>query len=150
MNLTELNYDDLLFIATNMRDDDKKEIYATRWSNSPIDLARDGMQFSPWSYIVHLERPICAIGAAPMHPGVWAVWMFATDEFPLIGLSLTKWVKRAFMPSLRYFGHRAECRSWSGHHSAHKWLENLGAIRESVLKDYGKNREDFYLYVWRN
>ena len=150
MKLTSLNYPELLFIASNMRQDDRREIFATRFNESNEDLARDAMMFYDSSFLLHKERPICAIGAAQMHPNVWSVWMFATDEFDKIGLSATRFVRNIFIPELRKRGHRAECKSWDGHKIAHKWLESLGAIRESELIDYGKNREKFYQYVWRN
>src|SRR3546814_12825662 len=79
-----------------------------------------------------------------MHPGVWSVLLFATDEFHKIRLSLTKHVKRVMIPALVEVGaHRAECHSMEGHAEAHAWLELLGAEREGVRPRFGKNGEDF-------
>jgi len=81
---------------------------------------------------------------------VWNVHMFATDNFSKIAISLTKFVKNVIVPSLTAIGsHRVECKSMDGHEDAHKWLEFLGAHRESTLSEFGKDNEDFHLYVWR-
>lgn len=35
-----------------------------------------------------------------------------------------------------------------GHIEAQEWLETLGAKREGTLKRYGRDGEDFHVYVW--
>lgn len=83
-----------------------------------------------------------------MWPGVWGVWMFATDRFPEIGLFTTKFIKKNIISALIPVAHRAQCYSAESHTEAHKWLEVLGARKEAVLKDYGKEGQTFYLYRW--
>ena len=36
-----------------------------------------------------------------------------------------------------------------GHVVAQRWLEALGAHRESTAYGFGRNGEDFHTYVWR-
>jgi len=141
--------EDVVYVARNMRPRDRDEIYACFWEDDPAVLAGDVMAFDSFSWVVRAERPIAAMGAIPLHPGVWSVWLFATIEFNQISLLATKFVRRVMMPSVRAAGaHRAECRSLDVHTEAHQWLEFLGARREAVLRQYGRNKEDFYLYAW--
>lgn len=149
MRLAKLNPGDVLYIAQNLRECDKREIFSTRWSESPEDFTADILSFGEFAWVCGLERPIAAIGAAPLRPGCWTMWMFATDEFNKIGISLTKFAKRVIFPALKEAGaHRLETLSIEGHYTAHRWLEYLGAHREAEHKSFGKNRETFYSYSW--
>ena len=153
MMLTEINFSDLLYIASNMREADRKEIFATRWDDSPEELARQGCLslVTKFGFIASLDgKPIAAIGAFPVHPGMWNVWMFATDDFPKIGLSFTRWVKRFFVTTLHKKTRRAECRSDASHHFAHRWMEAVGGKKEATLSRFGKEGQDFYLYAWQS
>lgn len=150
MRTSPVTYDEALFVAKNMREWDKKEIYATRWNDDPSDVAQDCVWLGEFGWIASDPEPIAVIGAGPCHPGVWNVHMFATDNFSKIAISLTKFVKRVIIPSLAASGaHRVECKSMDGHEDAQRWLEFLGAQRESTLPEYGREAEDFHLYVWR-
>lgn len=149
MRLERLNYNDLYTVAENMREWDKREIYATRWNDDPSELANDAMSSYEFGWLAFLEeRPIAAIGAMPIHPKVWGVWMFATDEFPKIGLGLSRFVVRRIKPALQEVAHRAECKSMEGHVEAQKWLEFIGFRRESTLPGYGREGESFHVYSW--
>lgn len=142
-------YDDILFVAANMREEDKKEIYATRWKEDPALLAIDCIMGSTgFCWTIGKDEPIAAVGACPMWPGVWSAWMFATPRFSEVGLTTTKFIKKEMITILKPVSHRVQCHSWSEHKYAHKWLAVLGAKRESVLKKYGKNQERFFLFKW--
>lgn len=150
--LEPLTYENVLHVARNMRAADKEEIYATRWSDSPEDLAADAMLVPHLCWTAHRDgKSIAAIGAVPIHPGCWSVWMFATDEWPLVSLKVTRHVLKQMIPTVirREDGFkRAECKSHSLHNVAHRWLEYLGANRESTAYKYGKNGENFFVYAW--
>lgn len=147
-----LVYNDAFYVAQRMRAADRKEIYATRWTDAPEDLARDVCMCGEFAWTLGLGgEPICCLGALALWPGVWSVWMFATDRFGEIGLSATRFVRQAMIPALTKTGaHRAECRSLAGHRRARAWLELLGARLEGREYVYGKNRERFVTYVWEN
>ena len=128
---------------------DRAEILATRWSDELEPIALDASQ-STIAYSLSLERPIAAIGGTVRHPGVWIAWMFATDEFPLIGRAATVFARRGILPAMiRAGAHRIEMRSAVDHTEAHRWIEVLGGKAEATLREYGKDREDFVLYAWR-
>jgi hypothetical protein len=151
--LKPLEYENVLHVAKNMREMDKEEIYATRWSDKPEDLARDAMLIPQMCWTAHKEdRPVAAFGAIPIHPGVWTVWMFATDEWPAVSLLVTRHIIKRMIPTIRRRDDsvfkRAECRSHHLHHVAHRWLEYLGASKESTAYRYGKNGENFFVFAW--
>lgn len=151
MQLAPLTYEAVLYVAENMREWDKREIYATRWTDDPADLARQCLLVPDFSWIGGVDgEPIAAFGGVPMHPGVWSMWMFATDKFTKIRISLTKMAKRSIIPALVAQGaHRLECFSMEGHDVAHRWLESFGARPERLIPAYGRNRENFICYAWR-
>jgi hypothetical protein len=151
MRIAVINYPDLLYIADNMRDIDKKEVYATRWDDSPDGLVDSIMSGGEFGWVVGGDDgiPIAAFGAIPTWEGVWQVWMFSTDRWNEVSLTVTKFIRRVMIPSIVDAGwQRAECRSIGGHDVAHRWLEMLGASREHTLHYFGKNGDTFHLYSW--
>lgn len=139
---------DLAYIAINMREWDRKEIFATLNSEQPVDFAQFVMRISDVAHIAYKDRtPVAAVGAHEMWPGVWSVWAFGTDRFSEVGLSLTRFVRKTLIPALIKAGaHRGECRSIEGHTEAHRWLEALGMQREAEHPGMGKSGETFYTY----
>lgn len=144
----------VLHIAMNLREWDRREIFASRQTDDPYVLTDDTLAAAAMpgaiAWLVGLEKPIAVIGMRPMWPGVVSAWCYGTDDFELLGKSLTKLVVKSMIPQLLSQNqHRAECRSIEGHDAAHRWLEKLGFVREGTLKDCGRNRETFHLYGWR-
>jgi hypothetical protein len=152
MKLAKADLGSLLYVCRNLRADDAAEIFATRFTDSPDELAAEA--FSRWgnfSYIAFADdgMPVASVGATPLWGGVWAGWMMATDRFGEVGKPLTKWMRKVMIPSVVEAGcHRAEARSSAAHATAHRWMEMLGAKRESVLRRYGREQQDFILFVW--
>ena len=142
-------------VALHMRDDDFTEISAMGWCDDRDELA---------DFLAHAHRlngdtchafgdkpdnPIAIAGAMAIRPGVWSVFMFATNDWPKIENEGTRWAIRSFFPSFIAAGaHRVECQSHTGHAKAHQWLEFFGFKQESLLRAYGANGEDFINYVW--
>lgn len=136
-------------ITARLREWDQREIFATRRDDSAIALAEDALDCGPISWIAGIERPIAAFGCAPMWHGVWSMWLFATDEFNRIGISVTRLVTRTIVPMMIDAGaHRLEARSMEGHTDAQRWLEVIGAKREATLRAFGRDGEDFHVYTW--
>lgn len=133
-----------------MRADDRHEIFACRNSDCDDALERDVLSLGPISWVAGNDSgPIALFGCETMWPGVFSMWLFATDNFPQIRFSMTKLVKRDIVPMMFDAGaHRLEARSIEGHTTAQRWLERLGAAREATLVGYGRNREDFHIYTW--
>jgi hypothetical protein len=138
------------FVAARMRDEDRDEIFATRWNDDPAPIADEIMACARFGAVASRDRePVAVICAMPLWPGVWTVSMFATVKWPAVGGAVTRWARRELMPDVAASGaHRVECRSLATHVMSHRWLERLGARREALLVDYGRSREAFYIYAW--
>lgn len=149
MILAQLNREDIGFITRRLRQRDRDEIFATRWHEDAEILADETMQWGSFGWVAGLDEPIAAIGASSIWPGRWAMWAYGTDRWPEIALSLTRHARNVMLPALWESGMvRAECKSMDRHVQAHRWMELLGAIKESESPHFGKNGETFFTYVW--
>ena len=155
MVLTELEYEPLLYIVQNMRDADRREVFATTWHDDDAVLTDEIMRAVKGGAVGFIGwrdgEPIAAVGMTPMWPGVVSAWMFATDSFPKIGLGMTKFSKRYLIPAMWKAGvHRIQCFSHDTHEWAHRWLRSFGAQAEANVADFGRNREGFVLFSLLN
>lgn len=151
MKVTELYPEGVFHVVQNMRDKDKVEIYATQWNDEPTIFATEVCRYGNFAFIGHADdnEPVVAAGAVPRWDGVWQLWMFATDRFPEIAMAAHRFAKTVFFPSLDAAGwHRLEAHSIGTHDVAHRWLEKLGAYKESEMTNYGKRGETFFVYCW--
>lgn len=141
----------LLYVIDRMREADRREIAATRFDISNVELMDFVIAIGGEAWIAGRgDEPIAACGLVEARPGCWSMWLFATDNFPQIGLSMTKCLRRVIVPWLiRAGAHRMETLSMGARAEAHRWLEALGAEREATLREYGRGREDFISFAWR-
>ncbi len=142
-------------VCSNLREDDRREIAATRGEldlDGVTRLIRDCERLQDHLVIAYNDdEPIAMMGGVPIHKGVFSGWMFATDRFDVIGLSMTKWAKRYFFAGLREMGaHRVEAHSIEGHTKSHRWIEAIGAKLEAEVPRFGMNGENFlrFAYLW--
>ena len=141
--------DDVRYVCNNLRADDAAEVFALSNHDNPNLLAQEVIGY--WGELMWVAKlhgePVALFGALNMWPGVWSAWLIATDEFPAVGLSVTKFIHREVIPLLKEKGaHRCEARSMSTHTWSHEWLKSLGAVEEATLIGYGKGKEDFLVY----
>ena len=152
MRLAPLQLGPVSYVVQLMRAADREEIFALRNDDSPDNLAAE--VFLRWGTLGwvawHDEFPVAVFGATQLWPRCWMAWMFATDNFPLVGFEVTRFIRRSMIPGLVERGAlRCEARSIIGHTEAHRWLrESLGAIEEARLRRYGRNGEDFLVFRW--
>ena len=139
-----------LYVIQRMRDWDRREIFATRDEEDDLELLQAILDSGEVAWLAgREEEPIALYGCRPMWRGVWSMWFLATDNIGKIGKSVTRQVRNDIVPGLfREGAHRLECRSMEGHLDAQRWLLSLGAIREGTNRAFGRNREDFHVYVW--
>jgi hypothetical protein len=140
----------LYHIASNLRARDREEIFATRYTDDPDDLAKDTFNSGDFQWIAyHRETPVASIGAVPVWPGVWSVWAYGTDDWPKVALTLSKHAVRFMRPGMiNAGGRRAQCHALQKHTQARKWLERMGFRAEATLDNFGKNGQTFVLYSW--
>ncbi len=152
IEVTEGNLRDLSYIAVNMRQSDRVELFAAQPVQN-IDMVVGGIDRA-----CNLQRifrrkdvPIAALFVAPERFGSYQVGFFATAQWPRIAKGATKWIKRTFIPQLVTTPNvnRVVCYSIASYHPMHRWLEFLGATLEGELPDYGVSRETFLQYAWR-
>lgn len=143
-------FEDMLYIAQNLRERDREELFATRYGDDPADLARDALMSGAFRWAAYLDgRPVAAIGAFPRWPNVWSAWAYGTDEWPQVVLTLTKHARRFMMPAIYRSGAiRMDAMALSTHHDARRWLASLGAKPETTLANWGKSGQTFVCYVW--
>lgn len=137
-------------VARNMRAWDRDEIFATQ-PDDDLDRFIEFVQaLGPASWVAGEGfEPIACFGAFQLFPGLFSMWFFATDNINNIGKSMTKAVRDVIVPHLFARGaRRLECRSMEGHVDAQRWLEVIGARRESSAPDYGRGGQTFHTYVW--
>ena len=145
-------------VALHMRDRDLEEVTATGWATGRQEWA-DHITALLESHAGRAVirgasrhgRPVSVFGAIECWPGVWSAWMVATDEWPRVALRTTRAVIREVLPAVWARGaHRIEARSISGYDEAHRWLKTLGASHESTLQAFGRDQQDFEVFVWRS
>lgn len=143
-------FEDVLVVASNLRARDQEEIFATRWADSPEQLAGDVVKTGAFRWGAYVDgKPVAMIGAAPAWPNVWSVWAFGTDDWPRAVRALTKHVRRFMIPALMKAGaQRAFCYAMASHDDARRWLTALGAVEETTLANWGKNGQTFVCYCW--
>ena len=152
-----VEYEPLLYITQNMREADRHELLATLYEMSDPEatelitqMTLDAANKRGIGWIGYYgDEPIAVLGMSMIHPNVAQVWMYATEGWPMVALSLTKFAKRTIIGLLKDSGtHRAQCLSIEGHDVAHRWLSMLGATEECVCPNYGRDGEAFHLFAW--
>ncbi len=146
--------EDVVFVARNMRDADRREIFATRWTDDADTLADDCLFCAPLAWCAWSpdapEVPVAVFGLSPARPGVFQAWLFATDDFFRVAKRVTRFAKQHIMPACRAARtHRIEALSIAGHESAHKWMEkSFGATKEADHPGFGRRAEMFHTFAW--
>lgn len=150
MPMRALNAVDLIAIGRGMRAADRREIFATRFDEDAVLLAEDLLAGDPVGAVVTTPDgvAVAALGGTEMWPGLWSLWMFATERWPEVARETTRFARNVLWPALLCLGlRRGECRSASDHVMAHRWLHHLGGAVESVHPAYGKGGETFIGFV---
>ena len=111
-----------------------------------METAVDGMVWSVW----YEGQPAAAYGfsyAAPFDPDHWQAWAFGTKHFKRCVPMMTRHLQ-AIRPTVEKHCRRCQVVTYVNHDISHGWLEALGAEREGMLRSYGRNGENFYVYSW--
>lgn len=147
----EVTREGVTHIVRNLRERDRREIYALRWNDDEDELVGDivrtaGAMWKMWSWD---GEPVAVNGVLPVRPGVVIAGAFGTDKWRLTLRAMTHWSLRFVIPALRHGGyHRGEAYAMATNTDSRQWIELLGGQVESMLCGYGREREDFLLYTW--
>ena len=154
MKIEPATVQDVMAVATAMRERDFDEFSAVSWAETRDGVARDladryggrpDVLCGFWK-----DKPTCIGGTIEARPNVLTLLFFATDDFPKIGFPLTRFIRNTLFPKMRAAGvHRIEAVSMAGHDQTHEWLRVIGLDQETEpLRKYGKNGEDFIQFAW--
>lgn len=141
------------YVCGRLRAADAEEAYATLDRENPEALAAHFIALAPhcfiWRSIAPVGKPPAVLlGVVRQHAGVGQAFMVATDRFEDIGSKVTRYVRRVVIPELRAGGfHRIEARALAASAVNCRWLESIGARRETDLTGYGKRGELFAQYA---
>lgn len=149
MILSHCTHETVLAVCLHLRERDHEEIYGLRWEDNPFVVMNEVMAQKDFAWVAWYEnRPVAVFGGAPIHPGVWQMFAFGTDEFDTIARPLTRFAIKTVIPQVFAMGgRRLQCDSHEKHTGAHRWLRRLGATQESVRKGYGRDGADYLHFV---
>ncbi len=142
---------DYTYLAANMRPADWREISCQLPPEAkPVDVALMSLQArEAWTATVR-GQPAAAFGISDATPArnVVSLWAWGTRLLPRAAPEVTRFVRARVPVWIEQGINRVEVRSIVGHDLAHRWLGNLGATQDCVLKGFGRNEEDFLLWSW--
>lgn len=145
--------DDVRHVALHMRERDFEELSATSRCDSREELA-DALAKAYGNRPDVLcgsadGVPVCIGGTLEMWPGVISLLFIATADFPRIGQTITRFIRRELFPRYEAAGvHRIQAISLAGYDEIHNWLRALGLQQEGLpMRAYGRNGEDFVTFA---
>jgi len=140
---------DLSFIASRLREDDRREAEAMIGPVHYIDLA--AMHLRDVVYVALNDgNPVAAFGANRIiGKHLWAAWSWGSDGIGKAVPAITRFVRNEMIPELISYGaHRVEARALASHTMARKWLKMMGATERCELPMFGIGGETFVLFDW--
>lgn len=152
--LTNIALHELEYICLHMREQDAKEIFGLLPHNSAIRLAWESYHYilnSGRGQIAwHDGKPAALAAFTEMHPGVWSVWMFGTQDFKAAAIPLVRWFRREARDILSVCdGHRLQCDSRADYEEAHRYIKAFGGRPEGPpMRAYGKDGADYQRFIW--
>lgn len=131
-----------------MRASDQREIYALMWPgrDGPEHLAAECMRVTAVGGVVCARdgEPVAALGLAPLWPGVFSAWMFATDRWAEVWRPAVRYARGPLLREAEAAGMwRAQCHSAALHYEGHAFLWALGFEAEGPAVPMGRGREMF-------
>lgn len=147
ISVEDASYAPAAYIARHMRACDAEEIMPLVRSAEDLALRASMATYGKVSLVD--GKPVSIFGASETVPTCWQVFMFATDDWPLVSSTVTKHIKRKMSRYLYEAGaNRLECRALDTHTEAHAWLEFLGAKKESEVMEYGGDARTYFMFRW--
>jgi len=142
--ITNAWFSDLQFVASNLRQEDRIELSATRDVEDWYGLAIAGYSSFYKKAAIWNRRPVFVFGAAqtPM-PGIVQVWGFGTPNAARVLKPVTKYIKQTMVPELLSQG-VIEARAFSHPDNlvGHRWLKYLGYTPGATISGAGARKED--------
>jgi len=145
---------DICFVAANLREQDRREIFATALLESGSQAGAMSFLTSPgfcWTAWID-GQPVAAFGVSQggmFQPHMRFAWAYGTERFKRAAPAITRfciqeWPRRLIAEGVT----RVEIRSIADHDLAHKWLASIRARKEATMPNYGVGGETFELWAW--
>jgi hypothetical protein len=141
----------LAHIVRNLRPRDRHEIFALRWNDDEDQFVAEVMAVagSLWSMWSLDGEPVAVNGVVPVRPGVVIAGAFGTGKWRSVVRPMTRWSLNYVIPVLKLSKfHRGEAYVLASNNDSRHWIKLLGGEVESLLKGFGREREDYLLYAW--
>ena len=126
-----------------MREIDRREVYASSHSNTPMEFARECLHYGGFALLDAKGQAVGMGGVARQWDGVGNAWMVGTDD-------LNKHIIEATRACLKAINSNEwrRVQAWSAdfHTESHLWLSRIGFTQAHKLKSWGRNGEDFFLF----
>lgn len=153
MRIDPPDFESVRHIFRNARERDRREISLVCgfWDEDAFarEMVDQWLLRGAWGGVFSDRDPVAVLTMLRETPRSLQVGMLATDEFPRIAVPVTRYVRRIVDPLVRKAGFtRMECRCWSEHHDARRWLQICGAKQEAEIPGYGANGETFIQFAW--
>ncbi len=135
----------VFFILKHMRPQDRQEILATEFDD---DLKRIAIKFAQgcdmaWVFCDGDGKAVAFLGGVKLWPNAGQVGFVATDDWPKVALSVSRWLYQNKLFILRHYGLKhVFCFMHSQYKQNAKWLKWLGFEAKGQLDGFGKNGED--------
>jgi hypothetical protein len=142
----------LAHILENLRERDRKEIYALRWDDDVTELHHTMcVMCNPlWRIWTVDGEPAAVFSAVPVRPGVVIVGSFGTEAWNDAMPSIVRHIKGPFAEALRELGvHRAEAYVLADNFDGTRFVRGMDGELEARLVGFGREQEDFLLFGWR-
>jgi hypothetical protein len=93
------------------------------------------------------DNPVCAGGIVPLWPGVAEAWMLISkyvNQYPLSVYKSVSSVMLDIIEKMELF--RVQTVIKEDDKTAIRWIERLGYTREGLLRQFGPDRQDYFIY----
>ena len=153
MKVVDVTPENVRYVAERMRDRDLAEFSALSYYSDRERAAEhlvNAYADYPGLECVTLDdgTPVGIGGCIWSSPGVASMLFFATNDFDKIVVSLTRYSHKNIFAPAKAMAHRIECFSLATYTQMQQWVELFGLRQEAVLREYGRNGEDFIVYAW--
>jgi hypothetical protein len=150
MQTLRFDAENALPILRNLCGRSQKEVLAYFPEVDPWPLFWTLRQPAELGWCFDREGAGAILTAQKKHSDGWSISMLTTDNFQRLAKPLTKRIVGHIIPLFRDLGaKRLECCSLGEPSPMQKWMtRSLGARQDKVLRQHGRNNEDFVLFVW--
>jgi hypothetical protein len=89
----------------------------------------------------------CIIGAYRVWPGVYEIFAVTSDVMAKYPIGFHKAVLKLFAHAPKFFrAHRFQATVRANYDQGCKWLEAFGFVAEGLMKGYGPDGADYFIY----